>query len=169
MIRAPEITALREEEEQRSARKYIFKPSIRPASELKGHKDGQGTRYVFVDSKLVPAANFYTIVRVVKNVKEDKISHVDIHKHDCDSAFIFLGDSPNFEGLTCEVMLDDETFTVQSPATVYIPAGVMHTYRFISGSGMYWNIVLSGDYNSRTMLQQQSIPFAAGRKEIIQP
>jgi 2-isopropylmalate synthase len=134
-------------EKEPAIKKYVFRPSIRPASELKGHRDGQGVRHVFIDKKLIPQANFYTIVRVVKDVKEDPVSHVDVHKHDCDSAFIFLGDSPNFEGLTCEVMLDDETFTIQSPATVYIPAGVMHTYRFISGSGMYWNIVLAGDYN----------------------
>jgi 2-isopropylmalate synthase len=127
--------------------KYILRPSIRPASELKGHRDGQGVRYVFIDSKQIPEANFYTIVRVVKDVEEDQVSHVDVHSHDCDSAFVFIGDSSDLEGLTCEVKLDNETFVVQSPATVYIPAGVMHTYRFISGSGMYWNIVMAGDYN----------------------
>jgi len=128
-------------------KKYINSPKIRKASELPFHEDGQGTRYLFLDNSIVPESNLYTIVRTVNEVTEDKQSHVEIHKHNCNSTFIFLGNKPNLEGLICGVTLGDEKHIVSSPASVFIPKGLEHSYRFIRGSGKYINIVLSGNYN----------------------
>ncbi|MHA5863117.1 hypothetical protein ACVSMD_11965, partial [Pseudomonas aeruginosa] len=35
----------------------------------------------------------------------------------------------------------------QSPASVFIPAGVEHSYRYLGGSGTYINFVHKGDYH----------------------
>lgn len=128
-------------------KKYINIPEIRGASELLYHKEGQGTRYVFLDKSVVPDSNVYVIVRKVTNVQEDKKSHVDLHAHNCDSAFLFIGSSNDLSGLVCEINLGDEKYKIESPASVFIPRGLQHSYRFISGSGHYVNLVLSGDYN----------------------
>ena len=126
----------------------IGKPFARSAEELIRHKLGQGIRYVFLDTRVIPTTSFYAIVREVNDVREDERSHVDMHSHNCDSAFLFIGNSPALKGLTAEVTLENEKYTLDSPASVFIPAGLAHTYRFIRGSGYYINIVLSGDYNS---------------------
>jgi len=125
----------------------IGNPFIKTAEELIAHKEGQGTRYVFLDKRIVPDSSFYTIVRKVTNVQEDKKSHVGMHSHNCDSAFLFIGDNKNLKGLICEVCLGNEKYMIESPTSVFIPRGLQHSYRFIKGSGYYVNIVLSGDYN----------------------
>ena len=44
--------------------------------------------------------------------------------------------------------LGEEIFPLESPASVFIPAGVPHGYRVVGGAGTYLNHVLAGDYNS---------------------
>lgn len=124
----------------------IGKPFIKSASELIGHREGQGTRYVFLDHRNVPETSLYIILREVKDIRDEQ-SHVDAHIHNCDSAFLFIGKNPNLTGLGCEVQLGDEKHMIESPASVFIPKGLKHSYRLVRGGGYYANIVLSPDYN----------------------
>jgi len=126
----------------------IVKPFIKSAKELVHHREGQGIRYVFLDERIINETSLYTIVRKVDNLQEDEISHVDAHAHNCDSAFLFIGNKENLEGLISEVTLEDEKYLIKSPASVFIPKGLKHSYRFIEGSGYYTNIVLSSNYNN---------------------
>ena len=73
-----------------------------------------------------------------------------MHHHNCDSLWMFTGDKKGLKGLKVEVVLGNKTYKLNSPASIYIPKGVEHTYRFIQGSGSYVNIVLakSGKYNT---------------------
>lgn len=125
----------------------IGKPFEKSSLELKYHKHGQGKRTVFMDSRVVPETSLYVIVRDLKKILEDKDSHVSVHSHNCDSTFLFLGKERNLTGLTCEITLGSEKYVVKSPASVFIPSGLKHSYRLINGSGYYINIVLSPDYN----------------------
>ena len=125
----------------------IGKPFIKNAKELVHHEEGQGTRHVFLDERVISESNIYVIVRDLEHITENKISHVHDHMHKCDSAFLFIGEGKNLEGLTCEVTLDNEKYKVKSPASVFIPKGLKHSYRLISGSGLYINIVLAPTYN----------------------
>lgn len=132
--------------------KCIGKPFIKSAEELKGHTAGQGSRYVFLDRRVIPSSNFYAAVRSVDNAVVDKQSHVCLHSHNCDSAFLFIGAKNNLEGLVCEVTLGDNNFIVESPASVFIPKNINHSYRLIGGSGYFVNIILSNDYNRSVIL-----------------
>jgi len=131
--------------------KLILEVQTRSATELVKHKSGPGLRFVFSDHKNNPGGQIYSIVRVVKNVRSPK-PHVESHAHPVDSLWMFEGNTPKLTGLKAEVNLDDHIFIVNSPASVYIPAGVAHSYRFISGSGKFINIVLTGGaaYNKIT-------------------
>ncbi len=126
----------------------IGKPFQKDATELRYHAKGQGTRTVFLDDRVVAGSPLYAIVRSVEDAHEDQVSHVGAHAHTCDSAFLFMGDGPDLEGLVCEVALGDERYRLESPASVLIPKGLEHSYRFLSGSGYYINIVLAGNYNA---------------------
>jgi 2-isopropylmalate synthase len=67
--------------------------------------------------------------------------------HNCDSVFLFLGSDEDYRGLEVEVLLGGQLRRLQSPASVFIPAGVEHSYRYLGGSGTYINFVHKGDYH----------------------
>jgi isopropylmalate/homocitrate/citramalate synthase len=124
-------------------------PFIKGASELFYHRNGPGVRWVLMDSRVDPRASFYVIQRFIglhgMPVVPEK--HVDSHTHHCDSAFIFWGGQPDGTGLVCSVELEGKKMLVNSPASVFIPAGLEHTYEYVSGAGTYINIVLASEYN----------------------
>lgn len=122
-------------------------PKVISATELRHHRKGPGKRFVMIDERFVPDCRQYCIVRKVLKLKRYGSGHVDRHSHTCDSLFLFVGDAADLTGLLVEISLDEETFTLQSPASVFIPAGVEHSYRIINGSGLFVNHVLSGSYN----------------------
>ena len=128
--------------------KLILDVEARSAAELIKHTHGPGTRFVFSDHNNNPDGNIYVIMRKVENVDNPEM-HIEPHKHDFESLFIFKGDNPDLTGLIAEVQLGETWHRIESPKAVRIPAGVSHNYRFVSGSGEQWNIVLTpgADYN----------------------
>lgn len=127
---------------------WIVKPPVISAEELKYHRAGPGDRFVLVDDRFVPAANQYCIARRIPKMESYGAGHVDGHVHHCDSLFVFLGGESDYQGLSVEVHLGEESFPVESPASVFIPAGIEHSYRVVGGTGTFLNYVLAGDYNS---------------------
>lgn len=127
----------------------IGKPFIKGASELQYHRDGPGVRWVLMDSRVDPRASFYVIQRFIGLHGAPVVpeNHVDSHAHHCDSTFIFWGDQPDGTGLACRVQLEDKQMNIESPASVFIPAGMEHSYTYVSGNGTYTNIVLAPEYN----------------------
>jgi 2-isopropylmalate synthase len=127
---------------------WIVKPKVISAEELRYHRVGPGNRFVLLDNRFVPGAGQYCIARRIPRMDDYGSGHVDSHVHHCDSLFVFLGADDDYQGLSVEVNLGDEYFPVDSPASVFIPAGVRHSYRVLGGAGTYLNYVLAGDYNS---------------------
>lgn len=129
-------------------KELILNVVARSAEELVKHKGGPGTRYVFSDHNNNPGGSIYTIMRTVENLDHPE-QHVERHSHEYESLFIFKGSNPDFSGLEVEVLLGDEWHRIESPKAVRIPPGLNHTYRFIGGSGEYWNIVMTpgAEYN----------------------
>ncbi|SDX21858.1 2-isopropylmalate synthase [Marininema mesophilum] len=125
-------------------------PFEKGASELQFHRDGPGTRWVVLDHRVDPRSTLYVIQRTFTGNAID--NHVDRHTHHCDSVFIFWGEALDGTGLTCCVELGAEKQIVHSPASIFIPAGVEHTYYYIEGKGTYTNIVLSPEYNQSLMM-----------------
>ena len=125
----------------------FLSPFIKCASELRYHRSGYGTRYVMLDERMVPDCRQYCIVREIPATKGTPIPHVDSHVHKVDSLFLFLGKGPGLSGLKIEVTVGKVVRQLDSPASVFIPAGLSHTYRILSGSGVFINHVLSGSYN----------------------
>lgn len=127
---------------------WIVDPQVISATELRYHRKGPGERHVLVDNRFVPGADQYCIARRIPHLDDYGRGHVDTHTHHCDSLFIFLGEEEGYRGLSVEVTLGDKVAPLQSPASVFIPAGVPHGYRVVGGAGTYLNHVLAGDYNS---------------------
>jgi 2-isopropylmalate synthase len=126
----------------------IMRIEARSAEEITKHTKGPGTRYVISDHNNNPDGNVYVAIRMVENMDRPEI-HVEPHQHDFESMFIFKGAKPDMSGLVVEILLGDTRYQIESPKAVRIPARMSHNYRFISGSGEMWNIVLTpgADYN----------------------
>jgi len=122
-------------------------PPVISATELRHHRHGPGERYVMIDDRFVRDSRQYCIVRRVPRLDQYGTGHVDRHAHGCDSLFMFIGDEDDLKGLSVEVSLDDEVFALESPASVFIPAGLEHSYRVLGGAGLFVNHVLAGSYN----------------------
>lgn len=122
-------------------------PEVISATELPYHRAGPGDRYVMIDDRFVPAARQYCIVRHIPEL-DAYPPHVDQHRHTVDSLFLFLGSDEGLTGLRVEVTLGERSYDVVSPASVLVPAGVLHSYRVVSGTGLFVNHVPSGDYRA---------------------
>lgn len=130
----------------------IGQPFIKGASELRYHRNGIGTRWVCMDNRVDARSSLYVIERIFdEREKAQYQPHVDCHAHHCDSVFIFLGNHEDGSGLTVLVKfgtdLYEEIKTVHSPASIFIPGNVYHSYEYIGGSGRFTNIVLAPSYN----------------------
>ncbi|MFT4694263.1 MAG: 2-isopropylmalate synthase [Francisella sp.] len=133
-------------------------PFIKGASELLHHRDGVGSRWVFMDSRIDPRSHIYIIERSFdKDYSDSYQPHVDSHAHNCDSNFVFMGSNEDGTGLKVSVTFghgeNQETKIVNSPASVYIPKDVYHNYSYISGTGRFLNFVLSPNYNQSIINQ----------------
>ncbi len=130
----------------------IGKPFIKSSSELRYHRDGIGKRWVCMDNRIDERSSLYVIERIFNDQEKELYQpHVDRHAHHCDSVFIFLGDNEDGTGLTVIIKfgqgISEEIKTINSPASIFIPAMVYHSYEYISGSGRFTNIVLAPSYN----------------------
>ena len=104
-----------------------------------------------MDNKNYPEGKLYTITRAVVDVKSP-YEPAGARAHTVDAVMIFMGFGEKLQGLRAEVTLGRRSTVVDSPASVYVPAGVKHSYKILKGSGTYTKIVLApgGDYNAVT-------------------
>ena len=130
----------------------FLQPFEKSSTELKYHRHGPGSRFVMLDHRLLAASPYYFIARKVDCIAADESGHVDSHRHNCDSVFLFLGADGGYAGLEVEVTVGSQTRRLASPATVFVPAGASHTYRFIAGHGTFINFVHKGEY-SQSLLE----------------
>lgn len=128
--------------------KNFIKPRI--SEEIKYHNssimDKIGLSYVFLDDSVFPGAGLRMTGRWINGVPEDIPSYVEPHTHDVDQIFLFLSGPEKTETLEIDFTFEDETTRIKSPVAVFVPKGVPHTQRIVSGSGMLITILKKGSY-----------------------
>ena len=138
---------------RKRTRKFILKVESNPAAGvLKKHTVEKGKRFVFIDDANFPEGKMYVIARAVKNIRKPYAS-ATLRSHTVDGAMLFMGNGTDMKGLKVEVQLGDDRYILDSPASVYVPAGTKHTYTILRGSGLYMKVLQApgGDYNAVTM------------------
>lgn len=98
-----------------------------------------------------PDGKFFVAYRRLENV-DNAEPHVKQHTHSVDQMYCWIGESDDLTGLTVEVFLEDQSFTVTSPKSLLIPAGTKHAHRYVSGKGHFIGILLTNgsSYNEVT-------------------
>jgi mannose-6-phosphate isomerase-like protein (cupin superfamily) len=99
-----------------------------------------GPSYDYMSSSLVPEADIWVNVDHIKQVPVDFKPYLEPHKHQVSEVYVVIGD------LTVEVILGGERHEVSGEAGVFIPAGMIHTYRPLRGSGYCVTILRGGKY-----------------------
>lgn len=107
--------------------------------------------YKFSDNINNPKGKLFVACRILNKVKNTK-PHISYHVHTVDQMYMWIGNKKNLKGLKIEVFLGNESFKLKSPVAVYIPAGVKHSHRYISGSGYFIGILITNgkSYNEVT-------------------
>jgi 2-isopropylmalate synthase len=113
--------------------------------------DTIGPLMAFLNQDMVPEADLNIFVHHIDVKNPPGPDYVDIHAHEVSQAYVFP-----LKGITFEVRLGDEVYTVDSPATVFIPPGLPHTVKIIKGSGIEVSIVRNEKY-------EQSLTEETGR------
>jgi mannose-6-phosphate isomerase-like protein (cupin superfamily) len=122
--------------------RFIVKPRIVEKlvyHDMERAKKEIGLPYKYMGSSMVPEADIDVGLQEVKKVPLDS-SFVEPHKHDVSQFYGIIGD------LTVEVTLEDEKHEVSGPASIFIPAGMMHTFRPLRGSGHVMIVLRRGEY-----------------------
>jgi len=95
---------------------------------------------------LIPASNTHIAVHFV-DASKDLPKYSELHKHNHDEINLILSEDSI---LTYEIQLEDESYEVTSPSTIFIPKGMKHSAQAISGKGIFVCMILSNknDFSS---------------------
>ena len=125
----------------------IVRGRIEPLSEVPFHDEGPLTRWLMASKALHPQFGMYVAVHEFRDVEPAARAYCTPHVHDHDELNIFHSAT----GLTVELLLGEETVTVEAPATILIPAGTPHSANVRSGSGTMTAILFAGEYQARAV------------------
>ena len=125
--------------------RYIAKPFDWAERPLIHHDrktmEGLGPLMAFLNTDMVGEADLNVFVHQIDVKTPPGPDYVEIHAHEVSQAYVF----PQ-PGIKFEVTLGDEVYTVDSPATVFIPPRLKHAVKIIEGSGIEVSIVRNEKY-----------------------
>jgi benzoate-CoA ligase family protein len=119
---------------------------VQPMETVPFHTKAPITRLLMSAKDVFPQSSTHIAVHVIKNLPKDIPDYGIAHVHDCDEYNILL--SENGE-LVYDIQYDDEIYRISSPATVYIPKGIEHNAKVVSGTGFFICIIMKAKYESR--------------------
>ena len=126
-------------------KKFIKKGVSERISKIPFHNYAPMKRLSMLSKKRFPSSNTHVAIHFVNGNHKKMLEYSILHKHSADEINLIVSENSK---LKYEIHLDDETYKVTSPSTVFIPKGVRHKAKFISGKGIFVCIILSGKYKS---------------------
>ena len=126
-------------------KKFIKKGVSEQISKIPFHNYAPMKRLSMLSKKRFPSSNTHVAVHFVNGNHKKMSEYSMLHKHSADEINLIVSENSK---LKYEIQLGDETYKVTSPSTVFIPKGVKHKAKFISGKGIFVCIILSGKYST---------------------
>lgn len=110
------------------------------------HHSAPLDRYVLLQKDKTEGDGGIRIVTHIINSLPNTIpAYCDLHWHDFDEINLILSEDSS---LKYRIRIEDETYEVDSPSTIYIPKGVKHAAEVISGKGVYVVITFTKNYQA---------------------
>lgn len=126
-------------------RRFIKKGIKEPLEKIPFHQKAPIKRMSMLNQSLIPQSNTHIAVHFV-NVLQKLPKYSQLHKHNHNEINLILSETSK---LKYKIQLEDETYNVSSPSTVFIPKGVKHSAEAVSGQGIFVCIILSSQYSSK--------------------
>ena len=101
-------------------------------------------RRVLAGPGVHPQIKKHIVTHEIRDVSADRRSYCEPHVHDCPEINIML----SLARLVYEIRLGDEVYLVEAPATIFIPAGLVHSANVVEGSGFFIALVETADYSA---------------------
>ncbi len=102
-----------------------------------------GPRLVHMSAALVPGADVFITSRTVTGLDAPAEPNVHPHRHPVSQTYLLLSAD---DSLQVEVEIGGRKAVVNAPASIFVPAGELHTIRVLRGSGNLLSVVRSGVY-----------------------
>lgn len=102
------------------------------------------TRRVMAGADVLPEIKKHLVTHELREVSTAFRSYCEPHAHDCTEINILL----SMSRLVYEIRLAEEVFIVEAPATIYIPAGLIHSANVIEGTGFFLAMLDTANYGA---------------------
>ena len=145
MNRPDDFIVLKRNQTMNRYKKFIKKGVSEQISKIPFHNYAPIKRLSMLSKKRFPSSNTHVAVHFVNGNHKKMSEYSMLHKHNADEINLIVSENSK---LKYEIQLDDETYKVTSPSTIFIPKGIKHKAKFISGKGIFVCIILSGKYKS---------------------
>jgi hypothetical protein len=128
--------------------KYLIQPGIEQSlNAVAFHHTAPFVRHVMLEKKRIEGDGGVKIVtHIINGLPKIIEPYCDLHRHDFDEINLILSAD---EKLVYKIQFEDETYEVQSPATVYVPRGMRHAAEVISGKGLFVTILFTKNYQAK--------------------
>ena len=126
-------------------KKFIKKGVSEQISKIPFHNYAPIKRLSMLTKKRFPSSNTHIAVHFVNGNHKKMSEYSMLHKHNVDEINLIISENSK---LKYEIQLDDEVYKISSPSTIFIPKGIKHKAKFLSGKGIFVCIILSGKYTS---------------------
>ena len=117
---------------------------VQPLHHVPFHANGVAplTRRVLAGADVHPLLKKHVVTHELRNVSASNRTYCEPHVHDCAELNILL----SMGHLSYEIRLEDELYVVEAPATIYIPAGMVHSANVIEGTGFFLAVIETANY-----------------------
>lgn len=126
-------------------RKFITKGVNEPLQKIPFHGKAPIKRLSMLGKTSIPESKTHLAVHFVDASRKKIPEYSKLHKHNFDEINLILSEKGN---LTYEIQLEDEIYKVSAPCTVFIPKGMRHKARALSGKGIFLCMIKSNNYKS---------------------
>lgn len=107
-----------------------------------GAGDAPLLRRVLVGDEVHPQARKRVVAHELRQVSFEERAYCEPHVHDCAEINVLL----SLERLVYEIRLGNGVYVVEAPASIYIPAGLVHSANVLEGSGFFIAIIETAQY-----------------------
>jgi hypothetical protein len=131
----------------------ISRGEVRALKDVPFHAAGEAplTRRLLVGDGIHAAVPKRIVAHELRHVSAEHRSYCEPHQHECVEINLLLSES----SLTYEIRLGDELYLVEAPASIVIPAGLVHSANVVSGSGFFIALLESGTYAASAAADEQ--------------
>lgn len=118
-----------------------------PLNTVAYHHEAPLTRYVMLQKDKVEGdGGFRVVSHIITDLPLVVPPYCELHWHHFDEVNLILSED---NSLKYKIQIEDETYEVTAPATVYIPKGLKHAAEAQSGKGVFLAITFTSDYKAQ--------------------